>query len=225
MKRLIITLLVALISLTTNLPGLIRPHLALAQRAGRSITIPTDTVFRLKLSHGLSSRTAQKGDTFTARVISPVVVGDHVAVPVGSTVYGRMTAVTKAARRQNGTIAVTFYKLGLPSGEVHQIYGSLTSLENEKGDQQGAGREGEVKGKSTTKRDVIFIGGGAGTGAAIGAAAGGGKGAGIGAAIGAGVGVAGALLSKGHEAEISSGTEILMALDREVTVAGNANRY
>ena len=59
------------------------------------------------------------------------------------------------------------------------------------------GQEGEVEGKSTTKRNVVFIGGGAGAGALVGAVAGGGKGAGIGAAVGA---------------------EIAMTLDREVSI-------
>ena len=80
------------------------------------------------------------------------------------------------------------------------------------------GQEGEVEGKSTTKRNVVFIGGGAGAGALIGAVAGGGKGAGIGAAVGAGLGTLGALVSKGNDVEVASGTEVAMSLDREVTV-------
>lgn len=224
MKRSNIITLVALISLITSLslPGLSEVTLAQrtsARRSAGSVTIPVDTVFRLKLNRSLSSRTAKVGDTFTAKVTAPVTVGSVIAVPEGSTVYGRVTTVTKAARRQNGTIGVSFYKLELPSKRTYQIYGSLTSLEGGKGGEGDVGKEGEVKGKSTRKRDVIFIGGGAGVGAIIGAAAGGGKGAGIGAAIGAGAGVAGALLSKGHEAEVASGTEIGMALDRALTVS------
>jgi len=224
MKRSIIPTLIALTALVTSLPVISPSENALAQRVAgkRSVTIPADTVFHLKMNQGLSSRTAKVGDRFTARVTAPVVVGRVVAVPEGGTVYGKVTAVTKAARRQNGTIGVSFHKLALPSGETYKIYGSLTSLEDEKGGE--VGEEGEVKGKSTTKRNVIFIGGGAGVGAAIGAAAGGGKGAGIGAAIGAGVGAAGALLSKGHEAEVASGTEIGMALDRALTVSTESGR-
>ena len=54
--------------------------------------------------------------------------------------------------------------------------------------------------------------------ALIGAVAGGGKGAGIGAAVGAGLGTLGALVSKGNDVEVSSGTEVAMSLDREVTI-------
>ena len=81
-----------------------------------------------------------------------------------------------------------------------------------------ADNEGEVSGSSATKRNVVFIGGGAATGALIGAIAGGGKGAGIGAGIGAGLGVAGALFSKGHEAVVKSGTEFGVVLNQTLSL-------
>jgi len=182
------------------------------------IAVPTDTVVQLQLNQGLSSRTAQKGDTFTARVTAPVVVDNTVVIPEGSTVHGRVTEVLRAERRQNGSVAVAFYELELSSKEKIEIHGSLASLEDEKGEKQEVGQEGEVQGKSTTKRNVAFIGGGAGAGALVGAVAGGGKGAGIGAAVGAGVGTLGALMTKGNDVQVASGTEIAMALDREVSL-------
>jgi len=186
--------------------------------ASDTVKIPADTVFRLRMDQGISSRTAQQGDTFTARVIAPVVVGEVVAVPEGSVVRGKVTQVSRAERRSNGAVAVAFHEVELPTNRKVEIYGSLTSLDNVKGERREAGPEGEVEGKSTTKRDVVFIGGGAGAGAAIGAVTGGGKGAGIGAAIGAGLGTLGTLLSDGNEVEVASGTEIVMALDREAVV-------
>ncbi len=100
---------------------------------------------------------------------------------------------------------MAFYELELPTKEKIEIHGSLTSLEDEKGKTHELGQEGEVEGKSTTKRNVVFIGGGAGAGALVGAVAGGGKGAGIGAAVGAGVGTLGALMSKGERCPVTSG--------------------
>lgn len=184
----------------------------------RFVAVPADTVVQLQLNQGLSSRTAQKGDVFTARVTAPVVVENSVAIPEGSTVHGRVTEVLRAERRQNGTVAVAFYELELPTKEKVEIRGSLASLEDERGEKREVGQEGEVEGKSTARRNVVFIGGGAGAGALVGAVAGGGKGAGIGAAVGAGVGTLGALMAKGNDVQVASGTEIAMALDREVTV-------
>jgi outer membrane lipoprotein SlyB len=109
---------------------------------------------------------------------------------------------------------VSFNKLVLPNGNTYYIVGSLASLE----DGKDVDDESRLKGKSTTKRNVLFIGGGAGVGAIIGAAAGGGSGAAIGGAIGAGAGTAAALLMKGHEAEAKAGTDIGMTLDREVAI-------
>jgi type IV secretion system protein VirB10 len=220
MKRSLIALLLVWGILVASIPIAPAQQDARPLRSAQTkrVTIPSDTLFKLKLNTGLSSRTAQKGDTFTAKVIAPVTVGHDIAVPEGSVVYGHVTSVTKAARRKNGEIAVTFDKLELASKRTYEVLGSLASLEDEKGEKREVGEEGEVKGKSTTKRNVVFIGGGAGVGAAIGAAAGGGKGAGIGAAIGAGVGAAGALLSKGNEVEVASGTEIGMVLDKALTV-------
>lgn len=191
---------------------------ASAGKAGASV-VPADTVVRMRLNQGISSRTAQKGDTFTASVVAPVVIENKVVIPEGSTVHGRVTEVTRAERRSNGTIAVAFHQIELPSQERVEIHGSLTSLQDEKGQNQSVGQEGEVEGKSTAKRNVVFIGGGAGVGALIGAVAGGGKGAGIGAALGAGLGTLGTLLSEGNEVEVASGTEIAMILDRELALA------
>jgi hypothetical protein len=204
-------------------PGLSVRNKSQAQPANypvqpRFVAVPADTVVQLQLNQGLSSRTAQKGDTFSARAIAPVVVDNTVVIPEGSTVHGRVTEVLRAERRQNGTVAVAFYELELPTTEKIQIHGSLANLEDEKGEKREVGQEGEVEGKSTTKRNVAFIGGGAGAGALVGAVAGGGKGAGIGAAVGAGVGTLGALMSKGNDVQVASGTEIAMALDREVSI-------
>ena len=182
------------------------------------IPVPVDTVVQLQLNQGLSSRTAQKGDVFSARVTAPVVVENTVVIPEGSAVHGRVTEVLRAERRQNGSVAIAFYELELPSKEKIEIHGSLASLEDEKGEKRQVGQEGEVEGKSTAKRNVAFIGGGAGAGALVGAVAGGGKGAGIGAAVGAGAGTLGALMSKGNDVQVASGTEIAMALDREVSI-------
>jgi outer membrane lipoprotein SlyB len=74
-----------------------------------------------------------------------------------------------------------------------------------------------VSGRSSETRQIVFVGGGGAVGAILGGVIGGGKGAGIGAAVGAGAGVAGALLSKGKEAEVRRGTEISMMTTRPVT--------
>ena len=93
---------------------------------------------------------------------------------------------------------MTFNSVQVPNGKTYALNGSLATSDS-------ADNEGEVKGKSSKKRNVAFIGGGAVVGGLINGAAG--------AGIGAGLGVAGALLSKGKEAEVKAGTEFNMILN------------
>src|SRR5262245_59170093 len=62
------------------------------------VAVPADTLVQLQLNQGLSSRTAQRGDAFTATVTTPVVVENSVVIPKGTTVHGRVTEVMRAER-------------------------------------------------------------------------------------------------------------------------------
>jgi len=117
---------------------------------------------------------------------------------------------------RSGVIGVEFNQLSI-NGKAYPIEGTLTSLHADER-KQIIDEESRVSGKSSTPRNILFIGGGAGVGAAIGAIAGGGKGAGIGALTGGGIGALGALLSRGSEAEVPVGSEVAMQLVRTVTV-------
>jgi hypothetical protein len=165
----------------------------------------------------LNSRTARIGDRFSASVTEPVYGGESgvTVVPVGSKVWGRVTSVRPAGRRTPGNIAVSFYQVQTPNGVRHVINGSLTSLQT---DQVNADNEGTVKGRSNQKRDAVFIGGGAATGALIGAIAGGGKGAAIGAILGGGLGTGARVYEKEQEADVKSGTEFGVILNRAVSL-------
>ncbi|QUV85360.1 peptidoglycan-binding protein [Chloracidobacterium aggregatum] len=165
----------------------------------------------------ISSRTARVGDTFTATVFEPVIVGGQLAIPQGTQVQGRVTGVQPAERRgRSGTIAVEFDRIIFANGVSRDMRASLTSLDAREREQIDS--EGRARGGSSTKRNVIFVGGGAGAGAAIGAIAGGGKGAAIGAGIGAAAGVLGALLSKGQEAQVQSGYRFGVELEQPLRV-------
>ena len=83
-------------------------------------------------------------------------------------------------------------------------------------DDVNADNEGTVEGKSNRKRDAVFIGGGAATGAIIGGIAGGGKGAAIGAILGGGLGTGARVYERERDAEVKSGTEFGVILNRAV---------
>src|SRR5436190_294961 len=180
-------------------------------------TVPTDTVIRVRINEELNSGTARIGDRFTSNVVEPVYGGNSgvEVVPVGSRIGGRVTQVNRAGKRTPGNITVAFDSISLPNGRTAVINGSLTTLQ---ADNVNADNESTVKGGSNRKRDVIFIGGGAATGAIIGAIAGGGKGAAIGGILGGALGTGARVLEKEKEAEVKSGTEFGVILNRPVSL-------
>ena len=182
----------------------------------RIYSVRANEIIRVRMDNELSSENARVGQRFTTTVVDPVYGGGVEVIPAGSKITGRVTEVKRAGRRsQAGTMSVEFTSLSLPNNAIYTINGALT--ETERGS-VNVDNESQVGGRSSTKRNVIFIGGGAGTGAAIGAIAGGGKGAGIGAGVGAGLGVAGALLSRGDEAKVRAGTEFGVILNRSIAL-------
>lgn len=179
-------------------------------------------VIRVRMDRTISSATTHVGDQFSTTVVDPVYARGIEVMPAGSQITGRVTSVERAARRSKaGSIGVQFVTLRLPNGLVRAINGDLTEVTDE---EIVADNEGEVSGRSAMNRNVVFIGGGAATGALIGAIAGGGKGAGVGAGIGAGLGVAGAFFSKGHEAEVKSGTEFGVVLNQRISLPATTVR-
>ncbi|HEV2884572.1 MAG TPA: hypothetical protein VGW36_06915 [Pyrinomonadaceae bacterium] len=179
-------------------------------------TVPADTVMRVRINEHLNSKTARIGDRFSSNVTEPVYASGGVEViPVGSRVWGRVSSVRRAGRRTPGNITVAFNQIELPSGARHTINGSLTSLQ---ADDINSDNEGTVEGRSNRKRDAVFIGGGAATGALIGAIAGGGKGAAIGAILGGGLGTGARVYEREQDADVKSGTEFGVILNRSVTM-------
>jgi len=179
-------------------------------------TLNSGQVIHVRMNQIITSETARVGDQFTTTVVDPVYVSGLEVIPAGSSIVGLVRNVKRASRQSKaGTIEVHFVSLRLPTGITRVINGELTDVTS---DNLNADNEGGVSGNSATKRNVVFIGGGAATGALIGAIAGGGKGAGIGAGVGAGLGVAGALFSKGHEAVVKSGTQFGVVLNQDLSL-------
>ncbi len=179
-------------------------------------TVPANTTFRVRMNEQLSSSTARIGDRFSTTVEEPVYAGNGTEViPVGSKVWGRVSSMTRAQRRKPGQISVSFYSVELPNGVHYPINGSLTSLQ---ADNVNSDNEGTVRGRNNDKRNAVFIGGGAAGGALIGAIAGGGKGAAIGAILGGALGTGARVYEKEAEADVKSGTEFGVILNRSVVL-------
>ncbi|PYS88928.1 MAG: hypothetical protein DMF62_08425 [Acidobacteria bacterium] len=194
---------------------------AQAKKANPKITyysIKPGTVVRARLDQHLSSKNSYVGQTFKNTTVDPIYSsGGVLLIPQGSTIHGRISAV-KGARKNGepGTIDVTFTSITLPNGRKVPITGSLG--ESGKGDKNEVDNEGTVSANKTKNRNLKFIGGGAAGGAVIGGIAGGPAGALIGAGVGAVAGLIGKNQLKGKEAEVESGTEFGVYINRAITL-------
>jgi hypothetical protein len=165
-------------------------------------SVTANTVLRLRLNDPLTSKKAKVGDQFRSTVVDPVYAKGFQVIPAGSIVTGHVTHVVRAKRKSNaGSLNVTFTAVQLPNEKTYMLNGSLA-------ESSSADNEGEVKGKSSKKRNAAFIAGGAVVGGLINGVAG--------AGIGVGAGIGAALLGKGKEAEVKPGTEFNMILNRSL---------
>lgn len=185
--------------------------------APRLFTVPAGTNLQARLNSTLSSKTSTVGQTFTATVTESVYSSNGVLViPQGSTLTGRVDAVTPARKGgKPGTIDVSFRRLRTPNGTSRVINGTMTDLNS---DDAKTNNEGTASGDRMKHRKLIFIGGGGAGGAILGAAIGGGKGALIGGLLGAGGGFLGEKLTKGEEAEVRSGMEFGVNLNQAISL-------
>ncbi len=190
-------------------------------------TIPAGTRFALVLTNPIFSNTTHRGDEIHAQTTAPVTVGDHVVIPGGIFVQGK---VDKLTRKGNHTemllqsIAVIF-----PDGYVASIAGPLT-IDSEEGTAWLNPSSGVKAGA------VIAPMAGLGLGALIGSAAhttqsstlGGttltsstSKGLAIGSVVGLAAGgvVALVLLTHSHQFFVDVGSPMEMTLPQPLTLA------
>lgn len=150
------------------------------------IVVDAGTEIVVTADQSVSSKTSNSGDRFDVSVAEPVVVGNKVVIPKGSTGTGTVTDARSAGRfKGNAEISVTLSSLSING----QNYDVRTSEVTEASKGRG-------------KRTAVGVGGGAVVGALIGALAGGGKGAAIGAGAGAGAGTAGAAFTGNRDITI-----------------------
>jgi hypothetical protein len=123
-------------------------------------------------------------------------------------------------RRVKGkpTIELRPDSITMPNGEKYEFH--ATVVDTDASTKTSVNDEGQIKGKGRDGKDMRNIATGAGLG--VGAVAAGGKGAVIGATIGASVTVA-HWLSKHKSAELPAGSEIVMELNRPMSMSSSSS--
>lgn len=97
-----------------------------AGRAARLISIPTGTVFPVKLDEQLTSNESRVGDKFTATVVSGI---DDASLPEGTKVEGTIVDATPSRDGKPGVLDVDFRRIVLPNEESFAIESSVISLD------------------------------------------------------------------------------------------------
>ena len=171
-------------------------------RPAPSVTVPAGTGFKVAVTAKITSETAQAGDTWTGTVQDAVIVGDRVVIPAGSPVTGVVTGA-KAAESGSRAVLVLAVKSVEVNGRSHALSASTDSI---------------IAG-STRARNLGAIAGGAAAGALIGKAVGGSnKGALIGGLIGGAAATGAVAKSKGYQAEVKEGAEMVFTVNDAVVM-------
>ena len=179
-----------------------------AEEAPATIVLPAGTKVPLVLKQAVSTTSAQVGDALYLESNFPVVQNDRMVIPPGTYVQGVVTAVKRPGRiKGRAELLIRFTTMIFPNGYTVSFPGSLDSVPGSDS-QKLADDEGTIRADSQKGKDVATVAGTTATGTLIGAATGGGKGAGIGAGIGGATGLIIAMLTRGNDVRLESGTGV-----------------
>jgi len=205
----------------TDAPPPPAPSVAAAPRDtgnGQIIVVPTGTRIGVTLESGISTATANLGDSVYFRTSFPITIENKVVIPVGSYMRGEVLESKRPGHvKGKGELRIRLNSLVLPNGytvdmnaEPHSTDAAKVKTDDE-GKMTGPGGKG--KDTATTVGTVATT---AGAGAIIGGLSSGGKGAGIGAGIGGAAGLAAVLLSRGPDAQLPRGSSMDLVLERDL---------
>ena len=180
-----------------------RPSNQPAAAQARNYTLDAGSKIVVRTITSLSTKTARAGDRFEASLEQPLVVGDHMLAPKGTSVYGQVTVSDPSGKLKGSSyIGVQLMAIAMPAGDPIPIQTATN----------------ERKSQGTGKKTAAKVGIGAGLGALIGAIAGGGKGAAIGAGVGGAAGGGVAYATGGNPAVIGSETVLTFQLTAPLTL-------
>lgn len=186
--------------------------------AKRELIIPSGTRVPVALKNAISTKSARDGDPVYAETTFPLVTNDRVLIPAGTYVQGRIAHVKRAGRvKGRAEVLIHFTTLIYPSGYTVILPGSIESVPGAESTKM-KGQEGTIQENGQTGQKVGTVASTAASGTLIGAVTGGGKGALVGAGIGGAVGSAIALLTRGTDVRLDSGTTVEMVIQRPVTL-------
>jgi len=176
----------------------------------QTLTLPAGTVVRVRVDEWLSTDRNLTGDSFSAVLDQPIVVGGWVVARRGQAQTGRVSLVKKGGHGGGAS------QLGVDLPELTLVDGQQLPLQT----QLFQTSDGTSHG-----RDAAVIGTTTGVGAVIGAIAGRGAGAAIGAGVGATAGIIGVMSTPGKPTVISPETVLSFRLQAPVTISTENSQF
>jgi hypothetical protein len=184
---------------------------------GRVSTIPKGTMLMIKLDQPVSSFSNRVGDQISATLENDIFVNDSIAIPAGSQVQGQVANVQEAGHMgKHGTVDIRFNAIKTPDNQLVPIRAHVVTTD----------QSGILKG-DTYKKDVLkgvaIAAGGTGVGTLMGLSAGAligsaGAGALFGLSAGALGGMGYALMRKGKNVIVPTGSRMSIIVDQPVNV-------
>jgi hypothetical protein len=184
------------------------------------ITIPAGTKVPIALRNTISTKSSHEGDPVYAQTTFPVVVNDHIVIPAGTYMQGRINSIKPAGRvKGRAEVLMHFTTLIYPSGYTVVLPGSLENApavdKAKVKDKEGTiGADSDKGSKAATVAVPAAEGGALAGGLATGSRGGALAGAGAGVAVG----MLGVMLSHGSEVKLTPGMTFEVVLQRDVRV-------
>jgi hypothetical protein len=182
--------------------------------------LPEGTIVHVKLSQEISTRTTEPDIRFSAFLSAPLMKMGRVAVPAGSVLTGRITALSSGHHLGKAAgIHLQPEFITLPDGSHYKCVGQVIDLLADH--RTHVTQEGTITGNDPTYGTAATVGAATGVGAIAGAVLGGGVGAIVGAGIGAGV--SGAVWANQQTSStLRAGTEIVFSLNQPMLLQNTA---
>ena len=176
----------------------------------QTLTLPAGTIVRVRVDEWISSDRNVTGDSFSAVLDQPIVVGGWVVARRGQAQTGRVSIVKKGGHGGGAS------QLGVDIPELTLVDGQQLPLQTQLFQTSAGTSHGQ---------DAAVIGTTTGLGAVIGAIAGRGTGAAIGAGVGATAGIIGVMSTPGKPTVISPETVLSFRLQEPVTISTEKSQF
>jgi len=186
-----------------------------------ALSVPAGTMLHCRTNQTLTTKLNKQGDAFTINIAEPVSINGHVAIPVGSSLFGRIMLMERPGRIKGvGQMMLTVQQITLPDGRTFPLAATLVTaygVDNVK----VVGTEGLVKGPNSHVPDFEEIGAGTVGGTLLGLIF---AHPFVGATIGATATTVDRMRRRGKDLTIPIGTQLNYELTRELAITHSASR-